>query len=838
MRLRDSRRKNRLVAAVLLLATLIAALNFAPAANATAGAWRNINPTQYTAVPNLRLNSIYILNGGTSGKGSGDGWAVGNNGTIFYWDGFSWKNQTSTAGGCNLHSVNFGGNGIGSGSPPSVPMSPFASNAGFIVGGNTSQIVCRGEIALFWNGFSWYNMTTGLNTDTGNLTSVFMTCAYGSNSACSSTQVDVWAAGMNATAGTTYRLTGVPIPATGWTQVAVPGSTGCRINSIYMVSTLEGWAVGNCGKIYHWFGGGWTNPFTFAGVDFNSVFMDSASHGWAVGTDGEISQFIGGIWASPTSPATTSQTFRSISMVSSTEAWVVGDGATIVHLTYVNGAPTWSALAVNLVPTLNGLEGVHATGGSNVWADGDTGSILEYDGSIWGSITAPLQTTYNAVFMSGDSDAVAVGNRTVSGGIASPTVVRWDGVKWYRPQGASVAATDLYGAWEASSSEFWVVGGGEGVFPHVAHFNNGVFADVTPPTCPALTPDCLLFSVYGTASNNVWAVGTGGIFAHWDGTSWGTIAPFVALPNPTTTVWRSVTFVGGDPNKGWAVGFDSAAPSPEIYCYNNACAMLSSTPEAWASVSAPSGVPANTQLNSVSTELDNSNNVWIAGSNGVILLINGNTQTITPTFTVGTYNLTSIFVDSSTDGWAVGQDTATHLPVFLYYDGTSWTTMAISPPVPSTDTGRLNGMFLRSSTNGFAVGTPIEDTMISPASLGMMFHLDPPGESIATATSSSTSSSSASLTTIVSSSSTSSTSTSATTLPYIVTTSPSATTVVTTSISTLTVGSTPTTVSSATSFVSTPMVVPAIPGFPWESIIAGLMLGVIAIAVVRRVQRK
>jgi hypothetical protein len=33
------------------------------------------------------------------------------------------------------------------------------------------------------------------------------------------------------------------------------------------------------------------------------------------------------------------------------------------------------------------------------------------------------------------------------------------------------------------------------------------------------------------------------------------------------------------------------------------------------------------------------------------------------------------------------------------------------------------------------------------------------------------------------------------------------------------------------------MVLPAIPGFPWESIIAGLMLGVIALAIVRRVKK-
>jgi len=821
------------VAATLLVAILLAGLTFMPGAQATTGKWRNINPTEYTSIPNVQLNSVYILNGGTSGIGSGNGWAVGNNGTIFNWDGFSWNNQSSGTP-CNLHSVNFGGNGLGSGSPPSVPLSPFSSSAGFIVGGNVSQTVCPGEIALFWNGFSWYPLNTGLTTSTGNLTSVFMTCAYGSNSGCTSTQVDAWAVGMNATAGTTYRFTGVPVPAIGWTEVFVPGSTGCRINSVYMVSTTEGWAAGMCGKIYHWFGGGWTNTNTFGGIDFNSIFMDSSTDGWAVGTGGQIAHFTGGIWSAPVTPSTTTNTLRSISMVSSSEAWVVGDGATIVHATNLNGAALWTALGVNLVPTLRGLESVHATGGSNVWADGDTGTILQYDGTIWGSITAPLQTNFNAVFMSGDSDAVSVGNMTISGGVPTPTVVRWDGVKWFRPQGGTVAATDLWGVWEASSSEFWVVGGGQGVFPHVAHFNNGVFADVTPPSCGA---SCVLLSVYGTASNNVWAVGTGGTFTQWSGAGWGVITPFDVANDPATTVWRSVTFVGGDSNKGWAVGFDPGVIA-KIYCYNNACSMAGGTPQAWTSVPVPPppGVPANTQLNSVSTQSDNNNHVWIAGSNGVILLINGDTQTITST-TVGggLYNLTSIVVDSSTDGWAVGQDTTNNLPVFVHYNGISWTTVAISPPFANA--GRLQGMFLRGSTNGFAVGTTAGVFPLA-TSLGMMFHLDPPGGVYATTSASSTpiptTTTSAASTTSSSSSMSSSTSSTPVT-----TTSSLTATVVSTSVSvvTTTVVSTPTTTtssSSSSSSVSTPMALPPIPGFPWESIIAGLILGMTALAIVRR----
>jgi hypothetical protein len=34
------------------------------------------------------------------------------------------------------------------------------------------------------------------------------------------------------------------------------------------------------------------------------------------------------------------------------------------------------------------------------------------------------------------------------------------------------------------------------------------------------------------------------------------------------------------------------------------------------------------------------------------------------------------------------------------------------------------------------------------------------------------------------------------------------------------------------------MILPAIPGFPWESIIAGLILGIMTLAVVRRLKRK
>lgn len=803
----------RFVSALLSLAVLLVALSFAPNAQATTGKWRNINPTEYTSIPDVRLNSVYMLNGGTGGIGSGNGWAVGDNGTLFHWDGFSWNNQ-SIGTPCKLNSVNFG-------SPLSVPMNEISSSAGFIVGGNNSATVCSGPRAYFWNGNSWFNETTGeLATAKGNLTSVFVYEVSGSS-------VQAFAVGTNQTAGTSYHFSGVPGAGGGWVQVVVQNSGGYPINSVYMVSVTEGWAAGYGGKIYHWNGGTWTNPYTFAGVDFFSVFMVSSSEGWAVGSGGKVSHYASGSWQSPVTPSTTTNTLRSLSFVSSSQAWAVGDAATIVR--YSGG--TWTALSPNQVPTLRGLRGAHATGGSNVWAVGETGSILLWDGSVWGSITSPLQTNFNAIFMTGSGNGAAVGN--VSSG--APTIVRWDGVKWTRPQGTA-AITDLWGVWELNSGEWWAVGGGPGQYPYALHLTSVTstsFAgtDFTTIGCPIAFPNCVLRDVFGLASDNVWAVGDGGIFVQWNGVNWGVIGPLV--PVPAVTMWRSVTFVGGDPNNGWAVGYSTnPAVGPLIYHY---------TDTGWTNTP---GVPAAlvgsaVRLNSVMF-LDSSHG-WIAADNGYILFFDGTIWN--PVSTVGTYNLTAIQLTSTTDGWAVGQDTATGKPVFLHWDGTAWSTVATIPPFDKND-GRLQSMFLLSSTNGFAVGTTAGAGGV--ASLGMMFHLDPPGgepppptttTSTAVTTSTSIVSTSSSTTSSVSSSSTSTSTSQGSTSTSQTSASTTSQVASSTSIGTSTSVSTVTVTASSSSSVTTPLVVPAIPGFPWESIVAGIVVGLSVLIVVRQRRR-
>lgn len=666
-----SNRKGLASAAAVLVLFVLVGASFIPPSLASTGKWRNINPTEYTNIPNVQLNSVFMINGGTGGIGSGNGWAVGNNGSMFHWDGFSWNNQ-SVGSPCRFNSVNFG-------SPLSVPLNAFSSSAGFVVGGNNSITQCAGPRAFFWNGNSWFNASQGLVGNPGNLSSVFVYQEVGSS-------ISAFAVGTNATAGTSYQFNGVP-GVGAWNQISIQsGSTGCPLTSISMVSITEGWAVGFCGNVYHWSGGGWVNAFHFSGVDFYSVFMTSATDGWAVGSAAQIAHYTGGIWTCCVTPGGVvgAPTLRSVTFVSSSEGWAVGDSATIVH--YSGGL--WSGLSPNQIPTLRGLRGVHATGGSNVWAVGQTGSILLWDGSIWGSITAPLQTNYNSIFMTGGSDGAAVGNATAG----ASTIVRWDGVKWTRPQGTATT-TDLWGVWELNSGEWWAVGGGPGHYPYILHMTSvtsSSFTGVSFGTGLCLTSNCVLRSVAGTGSNNVWAVGDGGLFAHWDGTVWGGAS--VTGPVPAGTMLRSITYVGNDPNNGWAVGYTTTGPSPLIFhkdAVNN-----------WVQFSLPAGFPGTVRFNDVQF-LDSSHG-WIAADSGYILFFDGTKWT--PSFTVGSYNMTSVFVTSTTDGWAAGQDTATGKPVFVHWDGTNWNTEATIPPFDKNN-GRLQSMFLLSSTNGFAVGT-------------------------------------------------------------------------------------------------------------------------------------
>jgi hypothetical protein len=83
-------------------------------------------------------------------------------------------------------------------------------------------------------------------------------------------------------------------------------------------------------------------------------------------------------------------TFFSVWGMSATNIWAVGQVGAIVH--WDGGA--WSPLAS---PTVHDLHSVWGTGPADVWAAGDNGTILHYDGGSWTTQSSPTTNDLRAI---------------------------------------------------------------------------------------------------------------------------------------------------------------------------------------------------------------------------------------------------------------------------------------------------------------------------------------------------------------------------------------------------------------------------------------------------------
>ena len=685
-----------------------------------------------------------------------------------------------------------------------------------------------------------------------------------------------------------YEYSGGAPSGGGWTSMPITAAAtpATVFNSVYMFidpsGNLEGFAVGNEGVVARLSGGTWVeNNVASLTTTFNGVAADSGNpiDAWAVGYDsssayGVIWHFASNSWTGPLSPSATLSgvSLESVFLVSGSEGWIVGQGSTILHGT---GLPGSGFTAVsnngnNILFSGTGagvdLNSVSFQSSGAGWAVGTHGLILQTSdsscGSIvpasspsacWGGQTSIEQTTQlNAVYENSPSDAWAGGLWDTVNGFAS--LIHWDGYKWHRANIAltcssciGISKPDINGIYMVGSSEGYAVGG--------QLKSNGATCSATT-YCPAaytwnvIIPNwwqavgvtqcanaagCEMTSVYFATigPEDGWAVGTnGGIWTYSKSSptaGWGLAATNLGSSFASTLNSVFINNPGSSNNQaGWAVG--NGGTVIYLSCSGGSCL--------WNSYSIP-GLSSTVNLYGV--YFANSNDGWIVGSqNTIITTTNGGgtwvvgsaANAANPSNTVWT----SVHVDTfgtgsgNGDGWAVGYDTTTSPPneVTAWFNGGGWT--AINMPSAVSGGLGLYSVFTTSPSDGWAVGA---QPSTGTNGLSAIFHLDPVvppivGQQVTTTSSSSV----ATITTPASV--TSSTSFSASTIP-VTTTSSLTTTVVSTSVSTMTVVSTPTTTSSSTTIsVTTPMVLPAIPGFPWESIIAGIILGITALAIVRR----
>jgi hypothetical protein len=175
---------------------------------------------------------------------------------------------------------------------------------------------------------------------------------------------------------------------------------------------------------------------------------------------------------------------------SDSNVFAVGNGGTILHY---DGA-AWSAKAS---PTVNNLNSIWGSLPTHVFAVGDNGTILHYDGTTWSTQASPVTNKLNSVWGFSDLYAYAVGD--------DGALLFYNGT-WTSPMPPGTFTVNLNAVWGLSGSDVFVVGDG-GTIAHFGGSPPGGFMD------SGTTQN--LYDVWGGSGADVFAVGANGTILHY-----------------------------------------------------------------------------------------------------------------------------------------------------------------------------------------------------------------------------------------------------------------------------------------------------------------------------------
>ena len=272
---------------------------------------------------------------------------------------------------------------------------------------------------------------------------------------------------------------------------------------------------------------------------FLSIWGSSPTDVWVAGRfgpsndQGEVFHYDGSSW----STALHGAVFNSVWGTSASDVWAVGCCTTFIW--HFNGT-AWSDVSFNPNAVLRAVWG---TSPSNVWAVGNGGTIVHYDGAQWSSVASGTTEDLMSVWGTSSSDVWAAG---------FATILHYDGSNWlvsYNPDNPLDQALISTG-WSSSPTDAWALGSA-GVPGKAFHYNGSAWT-------PASAPTVATFGVWGTARNDVWAVGTpacctncfitpcsgNGTFQdvddgvrHWDGNTWMSV--HVGSSQVRNAIWGS-----------------------------------------------------------------------------------------------------------------------------------------------------------------------------------------------------------------------------------------------------------------------------------------------------------
>lgn len=296
-------------------------------------------------------------------------------------------------------------------------------------------------------------------------------------------------------------------------------------------------------------------------------------------------------------------------------AWI--EGYTLLTVAAPSAVPLGS-FAPGPAVTGAQLNAVWGASASEVYAVGDNGTILRYDGAAWTSQVSPTTEQLWGVWGFGSMPAECALSHCAAASARAYAVGERGTI--FRLTGADTWTTDTSGTaealsavWGASPRDVFAVGAAGTIL----HFDSAWVTMASGTTRN-------LRAVWGTSSANVYAVGGGGAILHYDGTQWAEES------SVTSALLTGI----------WGAGPD------EIYVSAADGSVLRGDGTTWATVVRDT----TTQLYVVWGA--SSREVYAAGSGGVVLLWDGSAWTRVPTSTAAT--LRSLWGTSESPVHAVG----------------------------------------------------------------------------------------------------------------------------------------------------------------------------------------
>lgn len=522
-------------------------------------------------------------------------WAVGQAGTIVFFDGTSWRSQVSGvsqdlqaifgsdpgdvwaagAGGTLLHFDGTRWSRVDSGTTGSLQSGWASSRANaWLLSDNTP---------LRWDGVRWtrqaplgfgitYRVIFGADPNT------------------------IWAAG----GGGIARFDG-----SSWKQETLPG-TAPNLRSLWVGSSKEAWAVGDSGATFHWDGTAWTRLASSAGTLW-AVSGQPGGPVFASEYNGTLYRMEAGSWVQES--RNPDREFYGMAALPGGGAVAVGSAGAVFH----RSGTTWKSYRDG---KYRNLHGVWAKDKKNVWMAGDTGTDFQYwNGSIWETQSAGPNTRIQSIHGTDTNNIWAVGWTGV--------IRRYTGRGWSDASIPGVTMPYLYAVWSSDSNNTWVGGSDNTLY----RWNGTMWTRQTPPVSSTW------LGLTGLGPNRVWAVGSGGAIVMWDGTSWRAQTSgvstslqavyavddknvFAVGDNGTILQWDGIAWVYRLSGTRDALYDVVAASESDAWAVGEYGRILHWDGKAWSNVASPS---AQSAYGVTLADPKGDSTLWVVGGTGSVL---------------------------------------------------------------------------------------------------------------------------------------------------------------------------------------------------------------------------